>query len=108
MLVLWLLPLLVVVGFGEAFHYAGQVTFYYQEFPKSLRSMTTAMILLIIGIAYYVSTDIIDLLQKVTGWLPDDINNERVDYVYSTLVVVAVINFVYYVICARFYKYQTM
>ncbi|KAF3455073.1 hypothetical protein FNV43_RR05521 [Rhamnella rubrinervis] len=108
MLVLWLVPQLVVVGFGEAFHYPGQVTFYYQEFPKSLRSTATAMISVIMGIAYYMSTGIIELVQRVTGWLPDDINNGRVDNVYWMLVVVAVINFVYYAICARFYKYQSM
>lgn len=108
MLVLRLVPQLAVVGFGEAFHYPGQVTFYYQEFPKSLRSTATAMISMIMGIAYYLSTAIIDLVQTVTGWLPDDINNGRLDNVYWMLLVVAVLNFFYYLLCARFYKYQTL
>lgn len=106
MLVLWFVPQLAVVGFGEAFHYPGQVTFYYQEFPKSLRSTATAMISMIMGIAYYLSTAIIDLIQRVTGWLPNDINNGRMDNVYWMLLVVAVLNFFYYLLCARFYKYQ--
>ena len=38
MLVLWLFPQLVIEGIGEAFHFPGQVAFYYQEFPLSLRS----------------------------------------------------------------------
>jgi peptide/histidine transporter 3/4 len=104
--VLWLVPQLGVVGFGEAFHYPGQVTFYYQEFPKSLRSIATAMISMIIGIAYYLSNAVIDVTQRATGWLPDDINKGRLENVYWMLLVVGVINFGYYLICARFYKYQ--
>ncbi|XP_021278577.1 protein NRT1/ PTR FAMILY 2.7-like [Herrania umbratica] len=103
---LWLFPQLVLVGVGEAFHFPGQVALYYQEFPASLRSTATAMIAMIIGIAYYLSTAIIDLLRKVTSWLPDNINNGRLDTVYWTLTVVGMLNFGYFLACARLYKYQ--
>ena len=72
MLVLWLFPQLVIEGIGEAFHFPGQVAFYYQEFPLSLRSTSTAMASEKIGIAYYLSTAMVDLVKRVTGWLPDD------------------------------------
>ncbi|KAK1312564.1 Nitrate excretion transporter 1 [Acorus calamus] len=101
-----LLPPLVVVGVGEALHFPGQVGLYYQEFPEELWSTSTAMIALTVGIGFYLSTAVVDLVKRTTGWLPDDINAGRVDKVYWMLAVVGMINFCYYVVCARLYKYQ--
>lgn len=106
MSVLWLVPQLAVMGIGEAFHFPGQVDLYYQEFPVSLKSLSTAMIYLIIAIAFYLSTALIDLVRKVTKWLPNDINNGRLDKVYWVLVATGVVNFGYYLVCACLYKYQ--
>lgn len=82
---LWLFPQLVLVGIGEAFHAPGQPQLSYQEFPMSLRSMATEVI---VGIAYYLGTALIDLVQRVTGWLPDDVNRGRLDSVYWMVVVI--------------------
>ncbi|XP_004295994.1 PREDICTED: protein NRT1/ PTR FAMILY 2.7-like isoform X1 [Fragaria vesca subsp. vesca] len=106
MLALWLFPQLVLVGVGEAFHFPGQVALYYQEFPVSLRNTSTAMISLIIGMSFYLSTGIIDFVRRVTSWLPDNINKGKLDNVYWMLVVVGVVNFGYYLVCANLYKYQ--
>ncbi|KAF5447092.1 hypothetical protein F2P56_032668 [Juglans regia] len=108
MSVLWLFPQLALVGIGEAFHFPGQVALYYQEFPTSLKTTSTAMISMIIGIAFYLSTALIDLVRRVTGWLPDNINDGRVDNVYWALVVVGVLNFAYYLLCACLYRYQNV
>ncbi|KAB2614853.1 protein NRT1/ PTR FAMILY 2.6-like [Pyrus ussuriensis x Pyrus communis] len=108
MSIFWLFPQLVLVGIGEAFHFPGQVALYYQEFPMSLRSTSTAMISLIIGIAYYVSTGVVNMVQRVTGWLPNNLNNGKLDKVYWMLAVLGVINFGYYLVCAKLYKYQNV
>ncbi|XP_004294684.1 PREDICTED: protein NRT1/ PTR FAMILY 2.6-like [Fragaria vesca subsp. vesca] len=108
MLALWLFPQLVLVGVGEAFHFPGQVALYYQEFPVSLRSTSTAMISLIIGISFYLSTGIIDFVRRITSWLPDNINKGKLENVYWMLVVVGVVNFGYYLVCAILYKYQNV
>ncbi|KAF8395018.1 hypothetical protein HHK36_018957 [Tetracentron sinense] len=105
---LWLVLPLAIVGIGEAFHFPGQVALYYQEFPKSLRTTATAMISLLAGIGYYLSTAVIDLVRRVTGWLPDNINDGRLDNVFWMVVVIGVINFGYYLTCARLYKYQSV
>ncbi|TQE03797.1 hypothetical protein C1H46_010604 [Malus baccata] len=103
---LWLVVPLSVVGIGEAFHFPGQVSLFYEEFPKSLNHTSTAMISLLIGIGYYLSTAITDLVDKTTGWLPNDINQGRLDNVFWMLAVVGVVNFMYYLICAKFFMYQ--
>ncbi|VVA29279.1 PREDICTED: NRT1/ PTR [Prunus dulcis] len=108
MLALWLFPQLILVGIGEAFHYPGQVALFYQEFPVSLRSTSTTMAALIIGISFYLGTGVINLIQKVTRWLPDNINNGNLENVYWMLVVVGVLNFGYYLVCASLYKYQNV
>ncbi|KAI7737944.1 hypothetical protein M8C21_015137, partial [Ambrosia artemisiifolia] len=79
MSVFWMVPQLVVVGVGEAFMFPGQVMFYYQEFPKAIKSTAAAMVAVFIGIAFYLGTAVVDLIRKTTGWLPDGINDGRMD-----------------------------
>ncbi|KAM7280805.1 hypothetical protein ACFE04_007939 [Oxalis oulophora] len=104
----WLVPQLVLVGIGEAFHFPRQLDFCYMEFPSSLQSTSTAMVPLIIGFAYYTSTGITSLIQRDTSWLQDDINDGRLDIVYWMLAVIGVLNFGYYLICSKLYKYQNL
>ncbi|KAM4083101.1 hypothetical protein ACB094_08G031700 [Castanea mollissima] len=108
MLTLWLISQLVLLGIGEAFHFQRQVALYYQEFPTSLKSTATAMIAIIVGISFYMSTALTDVVRRVTGWLPNDINNGRLDNMYWLLVVVGVINFGCYLVCASLCKYQNV
>ncbi|TYI67357.1 hypothetical protein E1A91_D08G012200v1 [Gossypium mustelinum] len=98
MFVLWLVPQLVL----------GQVTLYYQEFPQPLRSTAAAMISVVVGFAYYLSTTVIDLVRRVTTWLPDDINNGRLGNVYSMFAMMQMLNFFYFLFCAKCYKYHSV
>ncbi|GLT43299.1 hypothetical protein SLA2020_172610 [Shorea laevis] len=106
--VLWLFPQFVVSGLADVFYFPGQVTLYYQEFPVSLRSTATAMISLILAIAYYVSTALVDLIRNVTGWLPNNINEGRLDKVYWTLCMIGSLNFGYYLVCSWLYRYRNI
>ncbi|GMP49683.1 hypothetical protein CsSME_00016594 [Camellia sinensis var. sinensis] len=74
MSVLWLVPQLVIAGIAEAFHFPGNVAFYYQEFPPLLKSTSTALVALLIGIAFYLSTAVVGVVRRATLWLPDNIN----------------------------------
>ncbi|KAM3698215.1 hypothetical protein ACB098_06G172000 [Castanea mollissima] len=104
----WLVVPLAIVGIGEGFHFPGSVALYYQEFPMSLKSMSTAMVSLLIAIGFFLSSVIIDLIKRTTIWLPDDINVGRMDNVYWMLTVIGVVNFGYYIICAKLFKYQNI
>ncbi|KAI6669341.1 hypothetical protein NL676_004226 [Syzygium grande] len=101
---LWLFPQLILVGIGEAFHFPGQVLLYFQEFPANLRNSATAMISAAIGIAYYLSTLLVDLVRRSTGWLPENLNDGRLDCMYWLLAGVGLANFGYYLVCAKSYK----
>lgn len=102
----WLVLPLVVMGMGEGFHFPGTVALYYQEFPKALKSTSTAMVSLVFAIGLYLSTLVTDLIDRTTRWLPDDINDGRLDCVFWTLVVMVTVNFGYFLVCAKFFKYQ--
>uniref|UniRef100_A0A0A9DJH0 Peptide transporter n=1 Tax=Arundo donax TaxID=35708 RepID=A0A0A9DJH0_ARUDO len=107
MSVLWLLIPLGVVGAGEALHFPGNMAFYYQEFPKTLRSMATAMAPLLIALGFYLSTVFVDVVRRVTAWLPENINHGRLDNVYWATAAVATVNLGYFLICVCLYKRRT-
>ncbi|XP_071725379.1 protein NRT1/ PTR FAMILY 2.7-like [Rutidosis leptorrhynchoides] len=80
-----------------------------QTVPGSVVPMTstsTAMTPLVIAFAYYASSALTGLIRKDTSWLPDNINNGRLDNVYWTLVVIGILNLGYFLICSKLYKYQ--
>ncbi|KAI3915773.1 hypothetical protein MKW92_023136 [Papaver armeniacum] len=104
----WLVLPLALVGVGEAFHFPGQVSLYYQEFPVSLRSTSTAMISLLVAVGFYLSTAMIDVVRRSTGWLPNNINQGRLDNMFWLLVVIGVLNFGYFIVCSVLYKYQNV
>lgn len=102
--VFWLAPPLVLIGFGEAFHFPASVAFYYQDFPPSLRSTATGTFAIVSGTGFYMSSAIIGAIRRSTTWLQDDVNESRIDYVYLTLSGFCSLNFVYFLLCAWVYK----
>ncbi|MFS7975542.1 putative proton-dependent oligopeptide transporter family, MFS transporter superfamily [Helianthus anomalus] len=82
------------------------VMFYYNEFPKSIKSTAAAMVAVIIGIAFYLGIALVDLIRKTIGWLLDGINDGRIDNVYWVLTIVGVVNFGYVLVCLWMYKNQ--
>jgi peptide/histidine transporter 3/4 len=106
MSVLRLIFPLAVIGIGEALHFPGNMAFYYLEFPKTLRSLATAMAPLLIALGFYLSTMFVDVVRRVTAWLPGNINQGRLDNVYWTLAVAVTINYGYFLLCASRYMYQ--
>ncbi|XAR60492.1 Nitrate-transporting ATPase [Bertholletia excelsa] len=103
---MWLVPQLALAGIGEAFHFPGNSELFYQEFPVALKSTATAVVALFIAIAYYLSTAVVGVVRRTTRWLPDDINEGRMDNVYWVLFVMGVVNFLYFLVCAWWYKYR--
>ncbi|XP_031486140.1 protein NRT1/ PTR FAMILY 2.7-like isoform X3 [Nymphaea colorata] len=103
---LWLVAPLVIVGAGEACHLPGQVSLYYEDFPTSLKGTATALMSVIIAVAFYLTAAIVNAVKKSTVWLPNDINYGRVDNVFWMLAVVGTLNFCYFILCAKWYRKQ--
>ncbi|XP_076913878.1 protein NRT1/ PTR FAMILY 2.7-like [Bidens hawaiensis] len=103
---LWLLVPLTIMGISQAFLFPGQISLYYQEFPTSLRSTSTAMISLLVAVGFYLSTGVTGLIRNSTKWLKDDLNDGRLDIVYWLLAAIGVVNFGYFLVCAKMFQHK--
>ena len=105
-----LIPQFFLVGSGEAFIYTGQLDFFITQSPKGMKTMSTGLFLTTLSLGFFVSSFLVSVVRKVTGardgqgWLADDINHGRLDCFYGLLTVLGVINFLAYLVCAKWYK----
>ncbi|VAH98938.1 unnamed protein product [Triticum turgidum subsp. durum] len=76
------------------------------EFPKTLRSLATAMAPMLVALGFFSSTMFMDVVTRATAWLPENIDHGRLDNVYWTLAAVGTLNFAYFLACDRRYKYH--
>lgn len=105
---MWLLLPFAVAGAGEALHFPAQVTLYYQEFPPSLKNTATGMMAMIVALGFYLSTAVINIVQRATTWLPDNMNDSKLENLYWLLTALVAVNFGYYLVCAKLYRYQNI
>ncbi|KAM0922635.1 hypothetical protein ACQ4PT_006105 [Festuca glaucescens] len=105
---MWLILPFAVSGAGEALHFPAQVTLYYQEFPPSLKNTATGMMAMIVALGFYLSTALVNIVQRSTTWLPDNMNASKLENLYWLLTVLVAVNFGYYLTCAKLYKYQNI
>ncbi|KAJ3688323.1 hypothetical protein LUZ61_017487 [Rhynchospora tenuis] len=103
---LWLVLPIALAGAGEALYFPGQVTLFYEEFPNALKNTSTGMVAILIALGVYLSTAFLSVIRHVTTWLPDDLNSSRLEKVYWVIAILATINLGFYLVCAKFYKYQ--
>ncbi|KAJ0978944.1 hypothetical protein J5N97_014418 [Dioscorea zingiberensis] len=111
--VFWLVPQYGIHGVGEAFMQVGQMEFLYDQAPESMRSIAAAMYWLAISIGNYLGTLLVSLVSSITKkkgefWLPDNINRGKLDCYYWLVVVLQVVNVLYFVICAMFHTLKPL
>ncbi|KAI3854874.1 hypothetical protein MKX03_010790 [Papaver bracteatum] len=98
---LWLIPQLFLSGLAEAFGLIGQVEFYYKQFPENMRSIRVYVYYLAIAVWSYASGFLVSVLAE-------DLNKMRLDYFYYTISLIEIVNFVYFLVCAKWYRYNAM
>ncbi|XP_062078033.1 protein NRT1/ PTR FAMILY 6.2 [Humulus lupulus] len=105
-----LIPQFFLVGSGEAFIYTGQLDFFITQSPKGMKTMSTGLFLTTLSLGFFVSSFLVSVVKKVTGgnggqgWLADNINDGRLDLFYGLLTILGIVNFVAYLVCAKWYK----
>lgn len=105
---MWLVLPFAVAGAGEALHFPAQVTLYYQEFPPSLKNTATGMMAMIVALGFYLSTALVNVVQRATTWLPDNMNASKLENLYWLLTLLVALNFGYFLTCAKLYTYQNI
>ncbi|PKA56819.1 putative peptide/nitrate transporter [Apostasia shenzhenica] len=109
---LWLIPQLMLCGLSEAFNVIGQVEFYYKQFPENMRSVGGAFFFCGLAISSYLSSLIVTIVHQTTGgdgkenWLAGDLNKGRLDLFYYLNAGISMVNFGYFLVCARWYRYK--
>ncbi|PKA48361.1 putative peptide/nitrate transporter [Apostasia shenzhenica] len=111
---MWLIPQLMLLGVSEAFNLIGQVEFFYKQFPENMRSVAGAFLFCGLAISSYLSSFMVMIVHRLTGgegrksWLDNDLNKGRLDLFYYLCAAVSFLNFVYFIFCARWYKYKIL
>ncbi|XP_048527478.1 protein NRT1/ PTR FAMILY 2.11-like [Triticum urartu] len=109
----WLVPQQLLAGLSEAFGAIGQIEFYYRQFPENMRSVAGALYFLGFAMASYASGLMVMVVHRATrgrdgqpDWLAQDLDEGRVDLFYLVTAAIAAVNLVYFVICARWYRFK--
>ncbi|XP_062204745.1 protein NRT1/ PTR FAMILY 2.11-like [Phragmites australis] len=110
-----LVPQQLLAGLSEAFAVIGQVDFYYKQFPENMRSVAGALLFLGFAIGSYTSGLMVTVVHQTTGgrggrpdWLAQDLNQGRVDLYYLLIAGMSAVNLVYFVACARWYRFKKL
>lgn len=108
--ILWQIPQFLLMGVSEVFINIGQVEFFYDQSPDSMRSLSSAFALVVTSLGSYLSSLIVTVVTCFTsqegqaGWIPDNLNEGHLDYFFWVLAVIGCFNLVVYIFFAR--KYQ--
>ena len=109
---MWLIPQLVLAGIADAFGAIGQMEFYYKQFPENMRSFAGSIFYVGAGVSSYISSFLITTVHRMTqnsaggNWLAEDLNKGRLDYFYFLLAGILAVNFAYFLVMARWYRYK--
>ncbi|KAJ7961766.1 NRT1/PTR family protein 2.2 [Quillaja saponaria] len=112
--VMWLSPQFVLLGMCEIFNIVGHTEFYNNESPGNMRSIANSLFCLTTAGSSYLLSLLVDIVHHFTGqhgqpdWLDNDINAGRLDYFYFLVVGLMLLNFGYYIFCARRYHCKTV
>ncbi|CAM6096848.1 unnamed protein product [Calypogeia fissa] len=106
----WLVPQFVLGGLAESFLMVGHLEFFYFLLPEHMTSTGSALVMAAHAIGASLSTVLLHFTQQVTarpghpGWLDNNINKAHLDYFYGLLTVWLALNFVFFLMVARWYK----
>lgn len=109
---MWLVPQLTLIGISEGLTIIGQVEFFYKQFPENMRSFAGAFLFCGIAFSNYLSSFLVSIVHQSTGgtatgnWLPEDLNKGRLDYFYYLVAALGMVNLLYFLACAKWYKYK--
>lgn len=108
----WLTPQLAFSGLTEAFTIVGENEFFYQQCPENMRSIAMAFVFVGIAGSSYLSSLLSSIVQSISSrsngesWLAEDLNMGKLDYFYYFIAVLELLNLIYFLVCAKYYKYK--
>ncbi|XP_048331507.2 protein NRT1/ PTR FAMILY 4.6 [Ziziphus jujuba] len=97
-----------IFGFADMFTFVGILEFFYEESSAGMRSLSTAISWSSLAFGYFLSSVVVEVVNKVSGgWLAsNNLNRDKLNYFYWLLSALSVVNFGVYLMCASWYKYK--
>ncbi|KAJ8534641.1 hypothetical protein K7X08_016369 [Anisodus acutangulus] len=108
-----LLPQFALMGVADNFVEVAKLEFFYDQAPESLKSLGTTYATTSLGVGYFLSSFLLSTVANVTkrnghkGWILDSLNISHLDYYYAFYVVLTFLNFLFFLVVARFFVYNT-
>ncbi|KAJ1262889.1 hypothetical protein BS78_09G143600 [Paspalum vaginatum] len=110
--VFWLVPQYAIHGIANAFMDVGRMEFLYDQAPESMRSTAAALYWLTFSMGSYLGTLLVTIVhektQRTGQWLPDNLNRGKLDNYYWLVVVMEVVNLIYFFICVKYYTFKPL
>lgn len=109
---MWLIPQLALSGLSEGFNYIAQIEFYYKQFPENMRSIAGSAFFAGGALSNYLCGFLVSIVHQITSgsktgdWLDDDLNKGKLDYFYYVIAGLGILNFGYFLLCAKWYRYK--
>lgn len=90
------------------FSLVGLLEFFYAESSSGMKSLSTAISWCSLAFGYFLSSVVVEAVNKVSGgWLAsNNLNRDKLNYFYWLLAGISVMNFGFYVLCASWYRYK--
>ncbi|XP_073037599.1 protein NRT1/ PTR FAMILY 8.1-like [Primulina eburnea] len=110
--VFWQVPQYFIIGCAEVFTYIGQLEFFYEQAPDSMRSLCAALLLTTTALGNYVSSLLVTIVMDITtrngkpGWIAKNLNYGHLHYFFGILVLLSVLNLGAFIVVAKRYTYK--
>nr|CAB3499423.1 unnamed protein product [Digitaria exilis] len=107
-----LLPQFVMMGAADAFLVVGQIEFFYDQAPETMKSLGTAMSLMANGVGNMLSSALLAVVERATEgrgrtpWVGNDLNASRLDCYYAFLAALAAANLAAFAVLSCRYEYR--
>ncbi|XP_050219710.1 protein NRT1/ PTR FAMILY 1.3-like [Mercurialis annua] len=102
----WLMIPEAILGFKFGFYFRRNGRMYCRERP--VEEITTVLMrTFLLGMGCFVSILIIQIFLQFTHWLPHNINDGRLDYVFWTLAAIGCLNFALHLIITNNFEFPT-
>ncbi|CAI0465363.1 unnamed protein product [Linum tenue] len=90
------------------FTLVGLLEFFYSESSAGMKALSTAISWTSLAFGYFLSTVVVEVVNKVSGgWLEsNNLNRDKLNYFYWLLSALSVVNLGAYLLCASWYRYK--
>lgn len=112
MTIFWQVPQYFLIGCAEVFTFIGQLEFFYQQAPDSMRSLCSALSLTTVALGSYLSSLLVTIVTNIStkggkpGWIPDNLNRGQLQNFFWLLAIMSVINFGAFLLISHWYTYK--